>query len=241
MYSTPGFEAKSLPTCLLETVIHSYTPRCPPPPPEANPGHSDANDSLRYQKLPVHVPPGARKYPKEWCMNGSGDCINVKIPEFEIQQMMRSLRPFVPLVKYDLEYLSETLADDWVIYCDDFSFESCDLYRILKFGHKTDAARQEAALRLVEERASKICNLTLGDVKALLYITTLESDLYHSCIGSKEEELAHLKGWTEALDELASVPDRRNVQGFRIRQWVPILQRPIELYDEKVIPEWCYH
>ena len=208
---------------------------------EANPGYLDANNSLRYQKLPVHVPPGVRKYPKEWCMNGSGDCINVRIPEFDIQQMMRSLRPFVRLVKYDLEYLSETLADDWVIYCDGFSFESCELYRILKFGHKTDAARQEAALRLVEKRAPEICNLTLGDVKALLYITTLESDLFHGCIGSKEAELARLKGCREALDELASVPDRRNVQGFGIRQWVPILQRAIELYDEKVIPEWCNH
>ena len=213
----------------------------PTTPLKVNPGHPDANNSLRYQKLPVHVPPGLCKYPKEWCMDGSGDCINVKIPESEIQHVMRSLCSFVHLVKHGLEYLSETLADGWVIYCDGFSFECCDLYRILKFGHKTDAARQEAALRLVEKRAPEICNLTLGDVKALLYITTLESDLFHGCIGSKEAELARLKGWREALDELSSVPDRRNVQGFGIRQWVPILQRAIELYDEKVIPEWCNH
>ena len=172
-------------------------------------------------------------------MDGSGDCINVKIPESEIQHMMRTLCSFVHLVKHDLAYLSETLADDWVIYCDGFSFECCDLYRILKFGHKTDAARQEAALRLVEERAPKICNLTLGDVKALLYIATLGSGIFHDCTRSKEEELVRLKGWMEALHELESVPGRRSVQGFGICQWVPILQRAIELYDKKVIPEWC--
>ena len=75
----------------------------------------------------------------------------------------------------------------------------------------------------------------------MLFITTLESDLYHGSIGSKEEELAFLKGWREALDKLPSVSDRRNIRGFGIRHWVPILQRAIKLFDEKVIPEWCNH
>ena len=144
------------------------------------------------------------------------------------------------LVKYDLEYLSDTLADDWVIHGGDFSFDSCDLYRLLKFGHMTDADRQKAPLQLVEERAPKISNLTLGDVKALLYITNLESDLYYGSFGRKEGELAFLEGWMEALDKLASVLGSRNVRGFRIRHWVPILKRAIKLFDE-VSPEWGNH
>lgn len=40
------------------------------------------------------------------------------------------------------------------------------------------------------ERAPKLCNLTLGDVKALLYISTLENFRNYVGIGTKEQELA---------------------------------------------------
>ena len=95
---------------------------------------------------------------------------------------------------------------------------------------------REIALGLMKE-AAECCGMTLGEVKALLFVTTLAGPLVHCCIGTVEEETIVVQKWKKEMEKVASAPEYE--WGGGARQFEPILKKAMEYYEQVVMPAWC--
>ena len=109
--------------------------------------------------------------------------------------------------------------------------------RIIKFGRKSDPSLREVALGLVKQAAER-SGMTLGEVKALLFVTTLEKEVAHYSFGTVEEGAMRVEGWRRQMGMVASAPDYK--WGGGARQFEPILIKAIEYYEQVVIPTRFY-
>ena len=72
---------------------------------------------------------------------------------------------------------------------------------------------REIALGLMKE-AAECCGMTLGEVKALLFVTTLAGPLVHCCIGTVEEEAIVVQSGRRRWKRLHPLP---NMSGVAVR------------------------
>ena len=194
---------------------------------------------LRLQKLPVRIPPCPRlKYPSEWYLNDDGPPADESIRCRHIYDMMDCLRPFTPLCQVVVANLVCSLSPDlWKIECDGVLVSIRDFMRIIKFGRKSDPSLREVALGLVKQAAER-SGMTLGEVKALLFVTTLEKEEAYHFAGNVEEGTMRVEGWRREMGMVASTPDYK--WGGGARQFEPILIKAIEYYEQVVIPARFY-
>ena len=80
--------------------------------------------------------------------------------------------------------------------------------------------------------------MTLGEVKALLFVTTLPAPswMIHGCLGTVEQEAVVVQEWKEEVGKLASASEYK---WGGARQFGPILSKAIEYYDKVVVLDWC--
>lgn len=151
--------------------------------------------------------------------------------------MMDRLRPFMPLCQAVLTHLVFSLSDNWTIDCDGVSVSIHDFMRIIKFGRKRGPSLREVALGIVKEAAERY-GMTLGEIKALLFVTTLPAPSWmtHGCLGTVEQEAVVIQEWKERVGKLASTSE---YEWSGAHQFGPILNKAIEYYDQVVVPDWC--
>ena len=194
---------------------------------------------LYLQKLPVRIPPCLRlKYPSEWYLNDDGPPTDKSISFRHVYAMMDCLRRLTPLCQGVVLYLVCSLppaGDMWTIDCSGVSVSLHDFVRIMKYGRKSDPSLREVALGLVKKDAER-CGMTLGDVKGLLFVTTLPGAPIHCCFGTVEEETILAQKWKE-MEKVVSAPDYE--WGGGAHQFEPILKKAVEYYEQVVMPAWC--
>ena len=57
------------------------------------------------------------------------------------------------------------------------------------------------------KKAAEHCGMTLGGVKALLFVTSRASERIHSCVGTVEEGVIRAQKWKKEMGKVASAPD----------------------------------
>lgn len=105
------------------------------------------------------------------------------------------------------------------------------------FGRKSDASLREVALGLLKEAAER-CGMTLGEIKVLLFVTTLPppSWMTHRFLGSVEQEAVVVQEWKEEVANLAPTSEYEWGGAY---QFGPILNKAIEYCDQVVVVDWC--
>ena len=195
---------------------------------------------LYLQKLPVRIPPcDYLKDPLEWYLNDDGLSTDKSISFRHVYAMMDYLRPLTPLCQGVVLHLVCSLSptgDMWTIDCGGVSVSIHSFMRIMKYGRKRDPSLREIALGLMKEAAER-CGMTLGEVKALLFVTTLADPLVHCCIGTVEEKTIVVQKWKKEMEKVSSTPEYE--WGGGARQFEPILKKAMEYYEQVVMPAWC--
>ena len=81
------------------------------------------------------------------------------------------------------------------------------------------------------KEAAERCGMTLGEIKALLFVTTLPAPSWmtYSCLGTVEQEAVMVQKWKEKLGKLASASE---YEWGGAHQFGPILNKAIEYYDQ---------
>jgi hypothetical protein len=209
--------------------------------------HVQASDDvgehrLRDEPLPVRIPSGILKYPREWCLNDGLPKPTEPIPYSDINLMRLYLDvfSFTYVAQGMLVYLiwKNLFTDDTDVICDGCPIRFPDFVRSAKYGSKKDAKLQEAALGMIKQAAEEQ-GFTLGEIKALFYIASL-SNSSHGGMKEEEYELGVVQGGRTRLKTgwLTLIPAFE--WGGDLRQFQPILEKALDYYEKVVIPDWCH-
>ena len=194
---------------------------------------------LRDEPLPVRIPDGVFKYPREWCLNDGHPPPAGRIPLKDICAMESRLEDFKYISQGVLLHLFFKLTDGRdVIHCNGRSIRYMKFFHLAKYGSKRDARLQEDALRMIKEAAEKH-GMVLGDVKTLFYVASRHGRST-GIMGGEEHELYEVQRCRVLLNtgyfsgELAVFD-----WGGDLKQFKPVFEKALEYYEEVVMPDWC--
>ena len=195
---------------------------------------------LRDEPLPVCIPAGVARCPREWYLNDGNPPPTGRIHPRDIYVFESPLEDFVGLSQVVLLYLINNLTEGRdVVSCNGRSIPFMKFFHLAKYGSKRDTSLQEDALGVIKEAAEKH-NLTLGEVKTLFYVASRHA-FPALLVGPEVFEVRKVQRWRELLNAgnftggLAAFD-----WGGDLKQFKPILEKALEYYEKVVMPDWCF-
>lgn len=197
----------------------------------------DGPHPLRDEGLPVCIPPGVARYPREWCLNDGHPKPTDPIPQRDIFEIENRLEPFVAVSQSVLSDLINDLTIDGPdISCNGRQIRFSRVFHFAKYGSKKDKRLQEDVLSMLKEVA-KEKNFSLGEVKALLYVA--------SRIGNPMSLLIETKYELEAVQRCRALLNRGHLTqlkafdwGGDLSQFNPIIEKAVDYYEMVYVPKW---
>lgn len=202
--------------------------------------YDNGSHPLRDEPLPVRIPPGVLKYPREWCLNSGHPIPTDPIPRNHIYEMEFFLSEFVEVSQGVLIELVYALTDGIsVVPCNGRQVPFLRFFHFAKYGSKKDKRLQEDALSLLKKSAEER-NFTLGEVKALLFVAS-RNGLPMGAMGEVKHELAIVQKYRELLNgKYFTTQLTASDWGGDLMQFKPILEKAVDYYEKVLIPKWCY-
>jgi hypothetical protein len=148
--------------------------------------------------------------------------------EFSLGTFVRACQAILGLI------LAKLMGDNLFIMAAGVRVKFGNLYRIAKNGPPPSAKAdnpsevQEQILQLLKSTA-ELEGFTLGEVKAMLYVATLQG-LQFDCSFNMGWEEAHVEKLRNALVELKE--GRWPPKG--VEQWIPLLEKVVDFYDRDI-------
>ena len=194
---------------------------------------------LRDEPLPVRIPSGVSKYPREWCLNDGRPPPTNFIPLIDLCTMESHLEDFVYISQHVLVHIISGLSDSRnIISCNGRAINFKRFFRYAKYGSKRDASLQEDTLGLIKEAVEKH-GLTLGEVKALFYVAS-RPGTPSGPMGTERDEQVFVQRCRKTLNTRYFTGGMEDFDwGGNLSQFKPMLEKALEYFEKVVMADWC--
>jgi hypothetical protein len=185
----------------------------------------------------VVIPQGFFRFPKEWSSMdyplgenlGTGD-LRKAIADY--------LHPLVPIAQsIFLELILTIFESSAYMMLGTRKVSWVKFANIAKFGDSKNPDLQEEALRLMQKVAGEVYQLSLGDVKAIFFITTLEKQCIPSHFDLKQEHQKCADLRKQLVDNTEGLERIRNCGGEK-EAYKALGFRALRVYDNVILVQF---